>query len=132
MSFDNFSEYEKILLVNLFQRVLCVDELKEGDKNRISEILRVKINCKRKFKLSSKSDEEIINYFSKKDNKIKKIIYYNLLYFCLHYDTYSLKQYEYLHTIEKSFMILDNTRKNIYRLVYEKIDIENKIKEYLN
>lgn len=131
MAFDNFSEYEKKYLVELFKRILDENDLNEKEKSKILESFKLKINCKSKYKNISMSNDELITYFTEKDSNTKKTIYYYILYYCLYFDIYSLKQYELLSNIEKIFMISERTKKNLYRLAYEKLDIENKISNYL-
>ena len=72
---DNFSDYEKSMVVELYNRILG------SNKNLQINYIKNKINLKKKKTNISMSNEELINYFSFKTFSEKKTIYFYIWFY---------------------------------------------------
>ena len=118
---DNFSDYEKSMVVELYNRILG------SNKNLQINYIKNKINLKKKKANISMSNEELINYFSFKTFSEKKTIYFYIVYLVLSLNEQTTTQYELLEKMRNSYLISQNKKRILYKLAYEKIDFEEKI-----
>lgn len=118
---DNFSDYEKSMVVELYNRILG------SNKNLQINYIKNKINLKKKKTNISMSNEELINYFSFKTFSEKKTIYFYIVYLVLSLNEQTTTQYELLEKMRNSYLISQNKKRILYKLAYEKIDFEEKI-----
>ena len=118
---DNFSDYEKSMVVELYNRILG------SNKNLQINYIKNKINLKKKKANISMSNEELINYFSFKTFSEKKTIYFYIVYLVLSLNEKTTTQYELLEKMRNSYLISQNKKRILYKLAYEKIDFEEKI-----
>lgn len=118
---DNFSDYEKSMVVELYNRILG------SNKNLQINYIKNKINLKKKKTNISMSTEELINYFSFKTFSEKKTIYFYIVYLVLSLNEQTTTQYELLEKMRNSYLISQNKKRILYKLAYEKIDFEEKI-----
>ena len=118
---DNFSDYEKSMVVELYNRILG------SSKNLQINYIKNKINLKKKKANISMSNEELINYFSFKTFSEKKTIYFYIVYLVLSLNEQTTTQYELLEKMRNSYLISQNKKRILYKLAYEKIDFEEKI-----
>lgn len=118
---DNFSNYEKSMIIELYERIL-------GSNNNLQiDYIKNKINLKKKKTNTSMSTEELINYFSFKTFSEKKTIYFYIVYLVLLLNEQTTTQYELLEKMRNSYLISQNKKRILYKLAYEKIDFEEKI-----
>ena len=118
---DNFSDYEKSMVVELYNRILG------SNKNLQINYIKNKINLKKKKANIIMSNEELINYFSFKTFSEKKTIYFYIVYLVLSLNEQTTTQYELLEKMRNSYLISQNKKRILYKLAYEKIDFEEKI-----
>lgn len=126
--FNDFNDYDRSLIFDLYVKVIFCDVILNKDKiNNLKKLLNVKHN----HKINDLKVNDIIVYFKDKQFSKRKIIYFNLLYLLLSKDTITVNQYEYLNNIKESFMINNYLNKDIYKIAFEKIDLDLKIDKLL-
>lgn len=126
--FNDFNDYDRSLIFDLYVKVLFCDVVLNKEKlNNLKKLLNVKYN----HKINDLKVNDIIVYFKDKSFSKRKIIYFNLLYLLLSKDTITVNQYEYLNNIKESFMINNYLNKDIYKIAFEKIDLDLKIDKLL-
>ena len=121
MMLDNFSNYEKSMVIELYERIIGIEH-----KTKINYI-RNMINLKKKKKLFSMTTEELINYFSFKTFSERITIYFYIVYLILSLNEQTTLQFILLEQMRSSYLISQNKKRKLYKLAFDKIDFEERL-----
>ena len=121
MMLENFSNYEKSMVIELYERVIGTEHSFKID------YIKNMIKLKKKKRLFSMTTEEIINYFAFKTFSERKTIYFYGVYLILSLNEQTTTQFVLLEQMRNGYLISQNNKRELYKLAYDKIDFEKRV-----
>ena len=124
---------EKKYFIDLLNRVVLVDgkatETEQKIFNRLKYELGESFNS---YKLSTLSIDKLINYFAKKNDSTKRLVYMNVVALTLNDELYSLEEHLLIEKIQEAFGISEKKKKELMKLVYAERDLRENAKRLIS
>ena len=127
------SREEKRYFIDLLNRVVLVDgkasETEQKIFNRLKYELGESFNS---YKLSTLSIDKLINYFAKKNDSTKRLVYMNVVALTLNDELYSVEEHLLIEKIQEAFGINEKKKKELMKLVYAERDLRENAKRLIS
>ena len=127
------SREEKKYFIDLLNRVVLVDgkatETEQKIFNRLKYELGESFNS---YKLSTLSIDKLINYFAKKNDSTKRLVYMNVVALTLNDELYSVEEHLLIEKIQEAFGINEKKKKELMKLVYAERDLRENAKRLIS
>ena len=124
---------EKKYFIDLLNRVVLVDgkasETEQKIFNRLKYELGESFNS---YKLSTLSIDKLINYFAKKNDSTKRLVYMNVVALTLNDELYSVEEHLLIEKIQEAFGISEKKKKELMKLVYAERDLRENAKRLIS
>ena len=124
---------EKKYFIDLLNRVVLVDgkatETEQKIFNRLKYELGESFNS---YKLSTLSIDKLINYFAKKNDSTKRLVYMNVVALTLNDELYSVEEHLLIEKIQEAFGINEKKKKELMKLVYAERDLRENAKRLIS
>ena len=124
---------EKKYFIDLLNRVVLVDgkatETEQKIFNRLKYELGENFNS---YKISALSIDKLINYFAKKNDSTKRLVYMNIVALSLNDELYSVEEHLLIEKIQEAFGINEKKKKELMKLVYAERDLRENAKRLIS
>ena len=127
------SREEKRYFIDLLNRVVLVDgkasETEQKIFNRLKYELGESFNS---YKISTLSIDKLINYFAKKNESTRRLVYMNIVALSLNDELYSVEEHLLIEKIQQAFEISEKKKKELMKLVYAERDLRENAKRLIS
>ena len=127
------SREEKRYFIDLLNRVVLIDgkasETEQKIFNRLKYELGESFNG---YKLSTLSIDKLINYFAKKNDSTKRLVYMNIVALSLNDELYSVEEHLLIEKIQEAFAITEKKKKELMKIVYAERDLRENAKRLIS
>lgn len=132
MLLNLLNKEEKYNFLDLLLKVTCLDgELTEFEKRVIDKFKAEMGDDINKYRRSSKTADELIEFFKDRSITVKNIVYYNIAWSSYFDEFYSVEEHELLDKIVLGFEITSKKKAEIQKAVYADRDLREKIKRII-
>lgn len=133
MLLNILSKEEKYYFIDLLTKVFVVDGSVSDYEKHILEMYKTEMGEDiNKYRRSSLSFEELLEYFSTKPKTIKNIVYYNITWVSLSDEFYSVEVHLTLDQIQHEFIITNKKKIELLKAVYAERDLKEKVKRLVS
>ncbi len=123
------SKEEKYYFLDLLSKVISIDGPVSDYEKKVIELYKAEMGGDiTKYRRSTQSTEQLINYFVDKSKAIKNVVYYNISWASLTDEFYSVEEHLILDDIQRAFGITNRKKMELLKGVYAERDLREKIK----
>ena len=127
------SKEEKRYFIDLLNRVVLVDGKASETEKKVFNRLKYELGENfSTYKLSTLSIDKLIDYFAKKTESTKRLVFMNIVSLTLNDELYSVETHMLIEKIQEAFALSEKNKKELMKLVYAERDLREKAKRIIS